>query len=60
MAVPKRKVSRTKRDTRRAHDRLTKKSLTTCPECSEVVFPHRACPHCGFYRGRLIVNLENE
>ncbi|MEK6562501.1 MAG: 50S ribosomal protein L32 [Candidatus Binatota bacterium] len=26
-----------------------------CPKCGETVFPHRACPSCGHYRGRAVL-----
>jgi large subunit ribosomal protein L32 len=55
MAVPKRRTSRTKRDKRRAHDALGRASWITCPSCSEPMLRHRACAHCGEYRGRQIV-----
>ena len=57
MAVPKRKTSHSKKNKRRAHDALTASALTTCPECSEPVLRHRACPHCGSYRGRKVVEV---
>jgi large subunit ribosomal protein L32 len=40
---------------RRAHDGLTTPSLSTCPKCTEAHLPHHACPHCGFYKGRLVI-----
>ena len=33
MAVPKRRVSKTKRNTRRAHDALSVTTISTCPNC---------------------------
>lgn len=58
--LPKKRTSKSKRNMRRSHDALKEKSITHCPECSEAVFPHRACPHCGYYRGRLIFNPEKD
>ncbi|MCD6305053.1 MAG: 50S ribosomal protein L32 [Deltaproteobacteria bacterium] len=58
MAVPKKKKSKSKRDTRRAHDAI-KLSLTgACPQCHEPVLPHHVCPECGAYRGRTILKIE--
>ena len=59
MAVPKRKTSRSKRDMRRAHDHLTAPALSICPECKEPKQPHVVCPHCGFYRGRQVIEVES-
>ncbi len=52
MAVPKRKVSRARRDKRRsAVWKLDAPAFSTCPQCGELKVPHRVCAHCGFYKG---------
>ena len=43
--------------TRRAHDSLSKHSLSECPNCHEQKLPHRACPKCGTYKGREILEV---
>lgn len=58
MAVPKRKTSKAKRDSRRAHDKLTAPNLVECPQCHEKKLPHHACPNCGYYKGRQAVEVE--
>jgi large subunit ribosomal protein L32 len=55
MANPKRRLSRARRDKRRAHDALRSVGLSVCPNCHEKKLPHRACPHCGQYKGREVV-----
>ncbi len=60
MAVPKRKTSKAKRDKRRSHDALSVKSRSTCPNCGATRQPHRVCPSCGHYKGRMIVETEEE
>ncbi len=40
---------------RRSHQHLTLPQLAACPKCNELRLPHNACPHCGFYKGRLIL-----
>ena len=60
MAVPKKKKSKSKRDTRRAHDRATMPNPSTCPKCHEPVLPHHVCKECGTYRGRSILNIEEK
>ncbi len=57
MAVPKRKTSHSKRNQRRAHDALTAPHVGTCSECGEPVLRHRACAHCGTYRGRKVIEV---
>lgn len=58
MPVPKRKTSHSKKNKRRAHDALSVPSTVPCPECGEAMLRHRACPHCGHYRGRQVVEVE--
>ena len=57
MGVPKRKTSKSRRDKRRTHQRLVVPSQSVCPQCQEVKLPHRACPNCGTYKGREIINV---
>jgi large subunit ribosomal protein L32 len=56
MPNPKRRHSKRRTSTRRAHDHLHKLSLTDCPNCKEKKLPHQACPHCGFYKGREVID----
>ena len=59
MAVPKRKTTRSRRDMRRAHhDKVTAPNVIPCPNCGEMMLPHRVCPECGHYKGREIVARE--
>ena len=51
MAVPFRKISKTRRDMRRTHYKVTANSLVKCPNCGEMIRPHRVCDKCGFYKG---------
>jgi large subunit ribosomal protein L32 len=57
MVVPKRKTSHSKRNKRRAHDALTAPHVVACPECGEPALRHRACRHCGTYRGRKVIEI---
>ena len=58
MPVPKKRVSRTRRDKRRTHKKLQPVDLSKCPECSQLMMPHRICPGCGFYKGRTVIETE--
>lgn len=58
MAVPKRKVSKTRKRKRRTHWKAEAPGLVKCPKCDELVMPHRACPHCGYYKGRKVLETE--
>ncbi len=60
MAVPKRKVSRTRRDKRRSsHWKLAIPGVVACPKCGEPRLPHRACKACGYYNGRDVIAVES-
>lgn len=59
MGNPKRKTSKARRDRRRAHDGLKRPGGSLCPECGEIKLPHRACPHCGSYRGRDAIAVDD-
>ncbi|WP_041701685.1 50S ribosomal protein L32 [Gottschalkia acidurici] len=59
MAVPKRKISKSKRDKRRASAQvLTKATIVECPQCHETKLPHRVCGSCGYYKNREVVSVE--
>ncbi|MCG8377383.1 MAG: 50S ribosomal protein L32 [Chlorobiales bacterium] len=60
MALPKRKASKGRRNRRRSHDALTPAGLSVCPECQEQKLPHRACPSCGYYNGKAVLEIEEE
>lgn len=59
MANPKRRHSKARRDRRRAHDALSRPATSVCPNCGESKIPHRACPSCGQYRGRDVIEVED-
>lgn len=59
--LPKRKISKGRRDRRRAHDAIGTPKLVSCQQCGSKTLPHRVCPHCGTYMGRLqVLDLEPE
>ena len=58
MPNPKRRHSKARRDKRRAHDALATPTLSRCPNCQELKLPHRVCPFCGYYKGREVVETE--
>jgi large subunit ribosomal protein L32 len=51
MAVPKKKVSRSRRNMRRfaGGNRLAKLTPKICAHCSSVIRPHSVCSYCGHY-----------
>jgi large subunit ribosomal protein L32 len=55
MAVPKKKMSRSRTRRRKATWRLRRTSTQRCPQCDAPKAPHRACPQCGSYKGREVL-----
>ncbi|MFP4527080.1 MAG: 50S ribosomal protein L32 [Candidatus Kapaibacterium sp.] len=55
MPHPKRKTSKARRDKRRTHYKASEPTTTKCPQCGASRLSHAACPECGYYNGRKIV-----
>jgi len=55
MAVQQNRVTRSKRNMRRAHDSLKAVSGQECPSCGELKRPHHVCRACGHYNDREVV-----
>lgn len=60
MAVQQNRVTRSKRNMRRAHDSLNAVSGAECPNCGELKRPHHVCPSCGHYADREVVAMADE
>ncbi len=57
MAVPKRRTSKSKRNMRRAHNKLAAPHLIPCPHCQELKPAHRVCLSCGHYKEREAIKV---
>lgn len=58
MGLPsKKRTNRSKRE-RAAHFALKAATLGKCGKCGADALPHRACPACGYYRGRQAIKVE--
>jgi len=55
MAVPFRKVSKTRGRKRRTHYKISENALTKCSKCGEEKRPHRVCSSCGTYKGKEVI-----
>lgn len=58
MAVPKKKMSRMRTRHRKAQWKIHRPTLVECPQCRALKVPHRACPNCGTYKGREVVETD--
>ena len=45
---------------RRAHHALTAPTLATCKNCGAQHRPHHMCLNCGFYNGKMVVDLASK
>lgn len=59
-AHPKKRMSRSRKFNRRAHDHLTLGSIVICSHCRHPHLNHHVCPTCGFYAGREVIADETE
>lgn len=60
MAVPKSKVSKARRNSRKANWKISTPSITECPHCHEPKLPHVACKKCGYYDGKQVLAVEKD
>ena len=54
MAVPQRRISKTRKRLRRTHFKLNAAGLVTCPKCGAMIKSHHVCPKCGYYDGKVV------
>lgn len=57
MAVPKRKMSRSNTRARRSQWKAGRITLVTCDRCKSPKLPHTACPTCGTYAKRQVLDV---
>ena len=55
MAVPFRKISKTRKRMRRTHYKIEANDTTKCPNCGASIRPHRVCTECGSYKGKTVL-----
>jgi large subunit ribosomal protein L32 len=60
MAVPKRKLSKSRKRLRRGHHSAKGIPTQACPKCGAPRLSHRVCPTCGFYRGKKVMKSGDE
>ncbi len=60
MAVPKGKVSKARKHSRRANWKLDMPGIVECPNCHQMKLAHRVCKNCGYYNGRQVINMDEK
>lgn len=60
MPVPKRKTSKSRRDSRSSTKFIRPQAITKCLNCEYPINPHEICNKCGHYKGKkiLVTKLE--
>jgi large subunit ribosomal protein L32 len=54
---PKKRHSRQRQGKRRHAIKLSVLKTVVCKNCSKNIKGHAVCKHCGYYRGKEIVNV---
>lgn len=60
MASPYKRTSKMRKRTRSASWKLTVPKLVKCPQCQTPILPHKACPNCGSYNGREVIEIKTK
>ena len=58
--LPKRKVSKSRKNRRRAHHHLAVKHLVICETCGEYHVAHQVCGKCGSYKCGTVITVGDE
>lgn len=58
MPVPKRKVSKSRRDQRSANKGITPGTFTLCSHCGVALNQHTVCKECGYYKGKKVLKTK--
>ena len=58
--VVRMRVTKSKRNQRRSHHKLSEPRLSKCSNCGAMHLRHRMCPECGYYRGKMVVDIVAE
>lgn len=60
MAVPKRRVSPSRKGMRRSHHALNATMPATCSHCKQPKLAHRVCLACGYYDGKEVISIKED
>lgn len=60
MSVPKQRHTKGRRNRRRANIKINPKKFITCSQCKKNIKRHSACPYCGYYKGKKVLNIKQK
>ena len=52
MSIPTQKHTKSRKNIRRASQRMRPTKLVTCPKCKQLMRSHTVCSNCGYYKGK--------
>lgn len=58
MSKPTQRTTKARTNSRRSHHALKGQRLRVCDACGQLTKPHHACPVCGEYKGRKVMNTQ--
>jgi len=57
---PKKRHSRQRKGKRRAAIHLAVSKTVLCPNCKAPILSHKICKHCGYYKGKMVLDLNKK
>lgn len=60
MALPKGKISKARKRSRRANWKLNQPGIVECSQCHEFKLAHRVCKNCGYYDGEQVISVSDD
>jgi len=60
MAVPRNRLSNSRKNSKRAHHAKKPKTVSACSNCNAPRLPHAICQSCGSYGERKILDVGSE
>jgi large subunit ribosomal protein L32 len=54
---PKKRHSRQRQGKRRAAIKLAVTKTVLCPNCKAPILAHKICKHCGYYKGKMVLDI---
>ena len=60
MALPKGKISKARKNARRANWKISAPSIVKCPRCQKMKLAHRVCKNCSYYDGRDVLGISED
>jgi large subunit ribosomal protein L32 len=58
MAVPRNRLSNSRKNTKRSHHAKKPKPAAGCSRCGALKLPHVICPSCGTYNNRVVLETQ--